>query len=118
MGAALARLVGGEIGFSRLGPPVIAAEAAQTIRGREQKGVLRMIAGLAIAGRHRFLPQALKKGAGRGVTVQKAGQRLGDGLPGHRVRELGPQKDEQVLRRPHRKPFDRVRQDVGALAIG
>jgi hypothetical protein len=33
--AALARLVGGEIGFSCLGHPVIAAESAHTIRSGE-----------------------------------------------------------------------------------
>ena len=39
-------------------------------------------------------------------------------LAGDRVRELCPQQHEKVLRRAHGKPFDRVRQDVGALAIG
>jgi len=116
--AAHARLVRGEIGFSRLGHPAIAAESAHAIRGSEQKGVLRMVAGLAVAGRHRFLPQALNEGAGGGMTVQEAWDRFGCRLAGHRVRELRLQEREKVLRRPHGKPFDRERQDVGTLAIG
>src|SRR5262245_61169896 len=105
------------MGFSCLGPPVIAAESARAIRSGEQKGVLRMVTGLAVAGWHRFLHQALNKGTGSGVTVQKAGKRIGNGLAGGRVRELRPQQREQVLRRPYGKSFDRVRQDIGALAI-
>jgi hypothetical protein len=77
-----------------------------------------MVTGLTVAGWHRFLPQALQKGAGSGVAVQKTRDGIGCRLAGDRVRELGPQKHEQVLRRPHGKPFDRVRQDVGALASG
>jgi hypothetical protein len=61
--AALARIVRREIGFPRLGHPAIAAESTGAIRGSEQKGVLRMVAGLAVARRHRFLHQAFNEGA-------------------------------------------------------
>ena len=74
------------MGFPGLGHPAIATESAHAIRRGEQKGVLNMLARLAVAGRHRFLHQALNEGAGCGVTVQKAGNRIGCGLAGHRVR--------------------------------
>ena len=87
----------GREGFSCLRHPAIAAESTHAIRGREQKGVLRMVAGLAVAGLHRFLHQALNMGTGGRVTVQKAGDRIGRRLTGHRVRELRLQEREKVL---------------------
>src|SRR3984957_18828574 len=60
---ALARIVRGEIGFPGFGYPAIAAESAGAIRGSEFKGVLRIVAGLPIAGRKRFLRQTLDESA-------------------------------------------------------
>ena len=60
----------------------------------------------------------LVNSAGSAVTVQKPRDCIGCSLACDRVRELCPQKHEQVLRRAHGKSFDRVRQDVGALASG
>ena len=79
--------------------------------------MLGVVASLAVAGRHRFLHQALNEGTCGGVTAQKAGDRVGCRLAGNRVRELRAQEREKLLRRPHRKPFDRGRQDIGVLAI-
>jgi hypothetical protein len=76
-----------------------------------------MVAGLTITGRHRFLLQASNEGAGGGVSLEEVGDRIGCWLAGDRVRELRSQEREKLLRCPHRKPFDRVGQDVGILTL-
>ena len=65
-----------------------------------------MVASLAVAGRHRFLLQAVDKGSGGGVTVEKAGDRIGFGLASDGVWELRPQERQKVLGRPRGKPLD------------
>jgi hypothetical protein len=80
--------------------------------------MLRIIAGLPIADRNRFLRQTLDEGACGGMTLQKARDRIGCRLAGSRVGELRTQEREKFVRCPRGKPFDMERQDVGVLAIG
>jgi len=87
-----ARVVRGEVGFSRLGYPVIAAESGCAIRGGEPKGVLAMVAGLTVTGRHRLLHQAFYERAGGGVTCEEAGYRVGCNPPGGPVGKLRAQE--------------------------
>src|SRR5437660_1731128 len=96
---------------------MIASESASAVRGGEPKGVLRMVAGLPEAGRHRLLCQALYERASGRMILQKAGYRIGSRLAGSRVRKLGLQERQEVFGSPHGKPFDRVRQDVGVLTV-
>src|SRR5260370_14918554 len=104
--SALGRTARGKISFARLGHPVIAPESAGAVGRDESKGMLRMVARLAVAGRHRLLFQALEKGAGGRVSTQKARDRIGGRLAGDPVPVLRAQERQEILRRPRRKPFD------------
>src|SRR5208283_3887581 len=74
---ALARIIRREIRLAGLGHPAIAAESAGAIRGSKFERMLRVVTGLSVAGRNRFLRQTLDEGAGGRMTLQKVRDPVG-----------------------------------------